>query len=74
MALVASREALSAAGLAPADLDLIIVATITPDMIFPSTAALLQAKLGARHVGSFDLSAACTGFIYGVALADAMVS
>ena len=74
MALVASREALSAAGLTASDLDLIVVATITPDMIFPSTAALLQAKLGARHVGAFDLSAACTGFIYGMALADAMVS
>ena len=74
MALVASRQALSAAGITPGDLDLIIVATITPDMIFPSTAALLQAKLGARHVGAFDLSAACTGFIYGVTLADAMVS
>jgi len=74
MALVASQQALSAAGLTAADLDLIVVATITPDMVFPSTAALLQARLGARHVGAFDISAACTGFIYGVALADAMVS
>jgi len=74
MALAASREALSAAGLKPRDLDLIIVATITPDMVFPSTAALLQSKLGARHVGAFDISAACTGFIYGLACADAIVS
>ena len=74
MALVASREALASAGLSAGDLDLILVATITPDMVFPSTAALLQAKLGARHVGAVDLSAACTGFIYGVAVADAMVS
>ena len=74
MALAASREALSAAGLKPSDLDLIIVATITPDMVFPSTAALLQSKLGARSVGAFDLSAACTGFIYGLACADAIVS
>jgi len=74
MALAASREALSAAGLKPTDLDFIVVATITPDMVFPSTAALLQARLGARHVGAFDLSAACTGFIYGLAFADAMVS
>jgi 3-oxoacyl-[acyl-carrier-protein] synthase-3 len=74
MALHASREAMSAAGVAAADLDLIIAATITPDMVFPSTAALLQARLGARHVGAFDLSAACSGFVYGVTLADAMVS
>jgi 3-oxoacyl-[acyl-carrier-protein] synthase III len=74
MALAASREALAAAGVTAADLDLIIAATITPDMVFPSTAALLQARLGARQVGAFDLSAACTGFVYGIALADAMVS
>ncbi len=74
MALAASREALSAAGLKGTDLDLIVVATITPDMIFPSTAALLQSRLGARHVGACDLSAACTGFVYGLAFADAMVS
>jgi 3-oxoacyl-[acyl-carrier-protein] synthase-3 len=74
MALAASREALTAAGLKGSDLDLVIVATITPDMIFPSTAALLQSRLGARHIGAFDLSAACTGFVYGLALADAMVS
>jgi 3-oxoacyl-[acyl-carrier-protein] synthase-3 len=73
MALAASREALAAAGIGPADLDLIVVATITPDMVFPSTAALLQARLGARHVGAFDLSAACSGFIYGVTMADAMI-
>ncbi len=74
MALAASREALSAAGLTAADLDLIVFATITPDMVFPSTAALLQARLGARHIAAFDLSAACTGFVYGLAVADAMVS
>jgi 3-oxoacyl-[acyl-carrier-protein] synthase-3 len=74
MALAAAREALSAAALKPSDLDLIIVATITPDMVFPSTAALLQAKLGAGHIGAFDLSAACTGFIYGLACADGVVS
>ena len=74
MAFAASREALSAAGLKGSDLDLIVVATITPDMVFPSTAALLQSRLGARHIGAFDLSAACTGFVYGLAVADAMVS
>jgi 3-oxoacyl-[acyl-carrier-protein] synthase-3 len=74
MALAASREALSSAGLAATDLDLIVFATITPDMVFPSTAALLQSRLGARHIAAFDLSAACTGFVYGLAVADAMVS
>jgi 3-oxoacyl-[acyl-carrier-protein] synthase-3 len=74
MALAASREALSAAGLNASDLDLIVVATITPDMVFPSTAALIQSRLGARHVGACDLSAACTGFVYGLAFADAMIS
>jgi len=74
MALAASRESLSAAGLGASDLDLIVVATITPDMVFPSTGALLQARLGARNIGAFDLSAACTGFVYGLAFADAMVS
>ncbi len=74
MALAASREALAAAGISAVDLDMIIVATITPDMIFPSTAALLQAKLAARPVPAFDLSAACSGFVYGITLADAMVS
>ena len=74
MAFAASREALAAAGLSATDLDMIIVATITPDMVFPSTAALLQARLGARHVNAFDLSAACSGFVYGVTVADAMVS
>src|SRR5262249_22367841 len=74
MALAASREALNAAGLKPSDLDLIIVATITPDMVFPSTAALVQSRLGARHVGAFDVSAACTGFVYGLACADGILS
>jgi 3-oxoacyl-[acyl-carrier-protein] synthase-3 len=70
LALAASRGALAAAGVAPADLDLIIVATTTPDMIFPSTACLLQAKLGARNCPAFDVQAVCSGFIYGLATAD----
>ncbi len=70
LALAASRGALAAAGVAPADLDLIIVATTTPDMIFPSTACLLQAKLGTRNCPAFDVQAVCSGFIYGLATAD----
>jgi 3-oxoacyl-[acyl-carrier-protein] synthase III len=74
LALHASRAALEAAGIAPADVDVIIVATTTPDMIFPSTACILQAKLGARRGAAFDVQAVCSGFVYGLALADLMVS
>jgi 3-oxoacyl-[acyl-carrier-protein] synthase-3 len=73
LALPASREALAAAGLAPADVDLIIVATSTPDYIFPSTACLLQAKLGIRGCAAFDLQAVCSGFVYGLAVADKFI-
>lgn len=74
MAIFAAQRALASAGVASHEVDLIIVATITPDLVFPSTAAMLQAGLGARHVGAFDLSAACSGFLYGVAMADAMIT
>lgn len=60
----AAGEALARAGLAPGDLDLILVATCTPDMVFPSTAALVQGSLGASRAGAMDLNAACAGFIY----------
>ena len=70
LALQASRRALTAAGIAPADLDLIIVATTTPDMVFPSTACILQSKLGARNCPAFDVQAVCSGFIYGITTAD----
>lgn len=69
----ASLEALSNAGLAAEDIDLIIVATITPDMAFPSTACVLQEKLGAKRAAAFDLSAACSGFIYGLANAVSLI-
>ncbi|MEK3882097.1 beta-ketoacyl-ACP synthase III [Paenibacillus sp. PL2-23] len=74
LALEASKRALEAAGLTAEDIDLIIVATITPDMFFPSTACLLQDKLGATKAAAFDLSAACSGFIYGLATASNMIA
>ena len=70
LALKASRSALDAAGIAAADLDLIIVATTTPDVVFPSTACFLQAKLGARSCPVFDVQAVCSGFVYGLSTAD----
>ena len=73
LALEASRAALSAAGVAAADVDLMIVATSTPDMIFPSTATLLQAKLGVKGCAAFDVQAVCSGFAYGLAVADNFV-
>ena len=73
MALDAARHALKAARLEPQDLDLIIVATSTPDMVFPSTAAILQHKLGANGCAAFDVQAVCSGFIYALSVADAMV-
>ncbi|MBI1867465.1 MAG: ketoacyl-ACP synthase III [Methylocystis sp.] len=66
----AARAALQSAGLGPDDIDLIIVATSTPDYTFPSTAAQIQAALGMAHGAAFDLQAVCSGFIFGVATAD----
>lgn len=70
LALQASRRALDMAGIAADKLDLIIVATTTPDMVFPSTACLLQAKLGIKNMPAFDLQAVCSGFVYALATAD----
>jgi 3-oxoacyl-[acyl-carrier-protein] synthase-3 len=70
LALEAARSALQAAGIAAAELDLIIVATSTPDYVFPSTACLLQAKLGAKGGAAFDVQAVCSGFVYALATAD----
>jgi len=74
MAVNAAREALKNANLKAEDIDLIIVATITPDMFFPATACLVQAKLGARTVPAFDISVACSGFIYGLAIASQFIA
>ncbi len=69
----AARSALAAAGVAPTSVDLIILATSTPDQIFPSTACLVQAELGASGAAAFDVQAVCSGFVYGLAIADAMM-
>jgi 3-oxoacyl-[acyl-carrier-protein] synthase-3 len=69
----AARAALQAAGAAPGSVDLLIVATSTPDQVFPSTACLVQARLGAAGGAAFDVQAACSGFVYALALADALV-
>jgi len=69
----AAAAALQAAKLEPAALDLIVLATSTPDQIFPATACLVQDELGARGAAAFDVQAVCSGFVYGLALADAMI-
>ena len=73
LALEACKGALQAAGLDAKDIDLIIVATSTPDMVFPSTACILQNKLGANGGAAFDVQAVCSGFVYALTVADAMI-
>ena len=73
MAVNAAKAALRDAKLKPEDIDLIIVATITPDMFFPSTACIVQNKLGVNHTPAFDISVACSGFIYGIAIASQFI-
>ncbi len=74
MSIKAAQQALEVAGLEPSQLSLIIVATATPDYIFPATACLVQDALGATHAGAFDLAAGCTGFVYGLNVAADLVS
>ncbi len=69
----ASQRALKMANVAPEDIDLIIVGTVTPDMFFPSTACIVQKNLGAQKAAAFDLEAACTGFIYGLAVGSQFI-
>jgi 3-oxoacyl-[acyl-carrier-protein] synthase-3 len=73
LGLEAAKHALAAAKLTPQDIDLIIVATSTPDMVFPSTACILQNKLGANGGAAFDVQAVCSGFVYALSIADSMI-
>jgi 3-oxoacyl-[acyl-carrier-protein] synthase-3 len=73
LAVGAARHAIEAAGCQPADIDLIILATSTPDMVFPSTACIVQHKLGIVGCPAFDLQAVCSGFVYALTVADAMI-
>ncbi len=74
LALPAARDALAQAGLAGSDVDLIIVATVTPDMAFPSTSAIVADAIGATDAAAYDLSAGCTGFMYAIAQAYGMLA
>ena len=74
LSLPAARQALDQAGVDPKDIDLLIVATVTPDMMFPSTAAILADRMGATDAAAYDLSAGCTGFMYALAQAYGMVA
>jgi 3-oxoacyl-[acyl-carrier-protein] synthase III len=74
LALPAAEQALDASGVRAEDVDLLIVATVTPDMAFPSTGALLADRLGAKDAAAYDLSAGCTGFMYAIAQAHGMVA
>ena len=69
----AARQAIERARIDPSDIDLVICATVTPDQLLPSTACLIQAELGANRAAAFDLAAACSGFLYGLTLANQMI-
>jgi len=73
LACEAAKKALKHAHLKPRDIDLVIVATCTPDMPFPSTACIVQDKLGLKHAAAFDINAACSGFVYGLHIANSLI-
>lgn len=73
LATKAAKRAIEFAGITPSDIDLIIVATVTPDKLFPSTATIVQTNLGISGCPAFDISAACTGFIYGLTVAESFI-
>ena len=74
LSLPAARQALEQAGISGADIDLLLVATVTPDMMFPSTSAMLADQLGAKDAAAYDLSAGCTGFMYALVQAYGMIA
>jgi len=74
LAVPAARAAIQDAGMTPADIDAIICCTVTPDQLLPASANLIQGKLGANHAASYDLNAACSGFVYGLATANAYIA
>src|ERR671938_82856 len=69
----AARQAIERARIDPAEIDTLICATVTPDQILPSTGCLIQAQLGAHNAAAFDMAAACSGFLYGLAVANTMI-
>jgi len=69
MAIYAARAAIERANINPMEIDLVIVATVTPEYPFPATACLVQSAIGAERAGAFDLEAGCSGFVYGLAMA-----
>lgn len=73
LALIAARQTLDRAGLAPGDIDCYIVATVTPDYVFPATACIVASKLGASEKAAFDIEIACSGFIYGLTVASSLI-
>ncbi|WP_227766724.1 beta-ketoacyl-ACP synthase III [Zhaonella formicivorans] len=74
LCVLAAKRAIADAGISPGELDLIIVATVTPDMMFPATACLVQDRIGATKAGAFDLSAGCSGFLYGLATGSQFIA
>ena len=74
LAAIAARRAIEDAGLSPKDIDCIVLSTATPDSLFPATACRVQAIIGAHHAAAFDISAACSGFIYGITLANSFIT
>jgi len=74
LAYEASKKALKTANVKPEELDMILVATITPDMIFPATACILQDRLGAKKAAAFDVEAACSGFLYGISIGSQFIA
>jgi 3-oxoacyl-[acyl-carrier-protein] synthase-3 len=74
LATTAAKRAMEDAGVKPEEIDMIIVATVTPDMAFPSTACIVQSNIGAENAAAYDIEAACTGFIYGLSIAEKFIA